>query len=483
MRKIIGRLCALHNTMLSILPMFLALLILGSCTQMSVGKELRKSAPLEFDTFLREVNEQRKNVLSEDIPLPDISKFTPDYADELGTFTPAEIDVMLTPHGMEACGLTQETAAKDIETFFQILKTAYGGYYYFGGDDVFLPIRDSVLEDVQNETVLISQTLENILVKHLEPVLVDGHFGVGRHSINEECTKQMYYVPEIYFTEIEDISTDYIKPTIAPDGSIQYCFAALSHNGSDLPKELGGQSLEWKKAENLPIDESVAFLEQEVEGIPLMKSRSMMESSYYPEQKEQLERLSICGAEYREKPLFCFDVRANSGGYSNYSMEWFRGFSGHYPELRGVSAKKNSDLFRESNRRNSENTGNQLPTYPPYGQWSIYESVGSWVGHEGVIFVLLDGGTASAGEEVVQDMETVENVVFVGSNTRGCYTITSNIECYLPHSGLRIYLGQGLHLSGDAINHDGTGKLPDLWVNPTDALDRVTALCKYYKLG
>ena len=41
-----------------------------------------------------------------------------------------------------------EDALEDVDTFFRLLQTTYGAYYYFGGDEVFLPIRDAVKEEL-----------------------------------------------------------------------------------------------------------------------------------------------------------------------------------------------------------------------------------------------------------------------------------------------------------------------------------------------
>lgn len=103
-------------------------------------------------------------------------------------------------------------------------------------------------------------------------------------------------------------------------------------------------------------------------------------------------------------------------------------------------------------------------------------------GAGGITFLLTDNWTASAGEDVLTDLHTVENTLVVGVNTGGCYLVSDNFTCYLPNSGLPVFFGTGLGFHETMENRDGIGYLPDLWVNPPDAMEAVARLCQYYGL-
>ncbi|MPM95105.1 hypothetical protein SDC9_142256 [bioreactor metagenome] len=96
----------------------------------------------------------------------------------------------------------------------------------------------------------------------------------------------------------------------------------------------------------------------------------------------------------------------------------------------------------------------------------------------------MDKYTGSSGEDFVCYLRTVDNVIFVGSNTRGGH-ICGNVcyHLYLPNSGLKIGFGTSLGFAETMENTDGIGIMPDLWVNPDDAMDAVMRLIDHYGLN
>lgn len=93
--------------------------------------------PADFYQFLSEVNAARKAITTQEEPI-DISPYTPDFHEQNHTFTEAEMKRLTTRHGPEA-DLTKDDLLADADTFFTLLQTTYGAYYYFGGDDTFSP--------------------------------------------------------------------------------------------------------------------------------------------------------------------------------------------------------------------------------------------------------------------------------------------------------------------------------------------------------
>ncbi len=430
--------------------------------------------PLDFYDFQREVNEARRALMMEE-PLPDLTPFTPDYTDELGTFSAAELDVLLAERGVTEGALTPTEAREDVETLFKLLRTTYGAYSYFGGDAAFLPVRTAILAELEDGEALTAEALEEVLRRSLSPLIREGHFTIGGRHLDDDLEQSMYYVPDLYFTDTRGLDMDFVRPTIGPDGGIVYCFAALSPGGAGLPNQIGPYKLGWHAAQPVTNDRSVLFEERERDGLPILVSRWMMEISGVSEGAAQLERFSACGEEYRERPVFCVDVRANPGGSDKYGTQWFRGLMGRYPDKRGVFAEKDSDLRQKV-------SGGIMSKPHAEGQWACSTSEGAWADRAGTAFVLMDSGMASAGEGFVGDMRMVGNTIFVGSNTSGAYLVANNNSCYLPHSGIRVYFGTGLLLGPGGENIEGVGFLPDLWVNPVDAEDAVVRLCRYYGL-
>ena len=102
--------------------------------------------PVDFREFLDGVNAARKAVLTQEEPI-DLSACTPDFHEQNNTFTEEELERLTTAHGVKR-PLTLEDVLDDVDAFFLLLQTTYGAYYYFGGDEVFLPIRDAAKEEL-----------------------------------------------------------------------------------------------------------------------------------------------------------------------------------------------------------------------------------------------------------------------------------------------------------------------------------------------
>lgn len=429
--------------------------------------------PLDFSAFQRTVNEERRAAITDPMPL-DLSAWMEDFPDQLDAFTEEEMTLLLTERA-PVRSVTLDEALEDVETCFLLLKTTYGAYEYFGGDEVFLPLLEQARAGVaaaDEKRVLNAGALEEVLVSVLAPVLLDGHFSIGTTNLITLHRQEMYYVPDLYFADTAGLDPAYVKPTVAPDGSIQYTLAAVSHDGTDLPAAVGPYSdLNWTRADRLPRAD-FAFREQETDGIPVLVSRRMFAGN--PEEKEQLARFAACGGAFRGLPFFVLDVRANPGGSDDTIMEWFEGWAGHPAQPR-----------RAWGHRLSRLACRVMPNYYPasrMGQWRSYAADGLWTETESTVFVLTDGGTASSGETAVEFMRSVDQAVFVGAPSGGCALVPNNVHFYLPHSALELYFGTGLTFCETMENRDGVGYLPDLWVNPPDALDAVVRLRDYYGL-
>ena len=107
----------------------------------------------------------------------------------------------------------------------------------------------------------------------------------------------------------------------------------------------------------------------------------------------------------------------------------------------------------------------------------------TWVDRSGPVFVLQDKGVASSGESAVKNFRAAADTLLVGGPTAGMALVPNNWEFYLPHSGLSCYFGTGLSFWETDENRDGVGYLPDLWVEPTQAMELTQKLIEFYGLN
>ena len=77
---------------------------------------------------------------------------------------------------------------------------------------------------------------------------------------------------------------------------------------------------------------------------------------------------------------------------------------------------------------------------------------------------------ASSAEAFVEELDTLKNVVFVGTNTSGVVFSKQSIRCTLPYSQLAVTYGDAISFGGIT---EGKGFEPDIWIGGNDVLERV----------
>lgn len=374
----------------------------------------------------------------------------------------------------QSCGkkksvLSAQEAREDVDAAFDLLHDLYGGYHYFGGDEVFEPLRETMLSRLRDGEKYTARELKTWLRDALAPVLRDGHFAIEGVCLLEERQK-MFFVPDIYFDDPDGLDPTYVKRTVGPEGELTYCFAALSVDGKDLPAAVGRyDELEWQAAEDVRMEaKPVAYEKSWRNGLTFLTCRSMSGDFW-----QELSEFAKSGGEYQELDAFVIDLRGNSGGTPYYWRKWLAGFLGKAPEGGETLAIRWPDTAGSFG-----SLGYNPPDTP--GHYAIYESGGRWQENDRTIFCLTDGQTASAAEWFEDSLRALGHVVFVGSNTRGMMLVGGNYTYYLPNSGLSLYFGTGLYLPKTEENLDGSGWQPDLWVEPTRAAEAVVAMWNYY---
>lgn len=456
----------------------LAVLLLAGCGTGPRGD------PAELDKFLQTISASRSSPAIWTAEEWDaFYSAIPGESPQSEPLAPLALDALLTEHPAQTVDRAQ--AEEDVTMLFQALRESYGAYEYFGGETAFGQAEREVLAYLSRHERFQPQELARRLTQALAPIVQDGHFSVMGDTKTlrpiQDSWGFMYYVPDLYFDDTTGVDPAYVKPTIGPEGRLTWCFAAVSRDGGDLPASavVGGSALEltWRRAETLSHSDRVPYRRTAAGGIPVLECRTL---SDWPDEANvpALERFAASGGEWQKEAVFLLDLRGNSGGNSSYANAWMEGLLGAVPQPRILSAQRYSPLLHRAGE-----TG-FFPAFFPVDaegwDWTQEEQVQLDSGRR--ILVLTDKNTASSAESFLTCLREAGGVTVIGGNTAGMHLCGNLLTCTMPNSGVRVQFGTKLNFYGDLDDHDGTGYLPDLWVEPADALDAAVRLCRYYGL-
>ena len=379
--------------------------------------------------------------------------------------------------------ITSLQATEDVTLAFKLLSYAYSGYHYFGGDEVFLPIRDSILAELKESSEIRTTDLWKLLWDSLSPIIVDRHFYISTNNSNtlmneREYSQHTYFVRDLYFDDPTDVDAQYVKRTIGPDGAITYCLAAVCHDSENLPATMTIEgtehSLSWNLAKPVTLSSrkvEKVFSETTAGGgqLPVLRNYALWGSD------DKLADFVATGTSYKEKPLFVLDLRGNVGGSDNHARSWLKNLCGEFVDEKRLLSTKLTNYHFAANGEYGNNSS--------VGEWRTSSwSDGTIWETDNLIFVLIDNNTCSSGESFTNMLTLGKRVVLVGTNTMGCLNFGNVNQLYLPNSGIRLRFGTNFSFYQSLEKTDGIGYSPDLWVEPGDSLDAVVRLCKYYGL-
>jgi C-terminal processing protease CtpA/Prc len=101
---------------------------------------------------------------------------------------------------------------------------------------------------------------------------------------------------------------------------------------------------------------------------------------------------------------------------------------------------------------------------------------------ETLLFVLTDNETASSAENLIAALRGRENVIFAGTNSRGCMLSGPGCRVRLPASGIFVSFGPMLQFFYDeSVYTENRGFYPDIWVSG-DALKKINSLISRYSI-
>jgi len=400
--------------------------------------------------------------------------------------------------------ITYYEAMADVEVLFDVLRYVYGAYTYFGGDEVFDPIKASILEEISHfDTLSPTRDLFLILHTHLSQVINDNHFWMQGYSLGIESifyknsdivfdkTNRGFRNREsgLYIEEVIGHDIDYIfrlkadeagqlfySPVIyvIHDGYFSYLLDIVLVYEGGIQEEVtlrvpAPTRTHWGTVTDL----------RYVDDIPIVNLAWMMGMSAIPYGEYARQFLSFAEM-LRDEPVVIVDIRSNSGGMSILSIKWLYLLTGEIIHGNYITLV-NWDYYMDYHWEPWGDSPDINPFYFSEDDWDelafLTDDYGNFnnflvsnmgerriIERDQILILLVDRHTSSAGEMFADMVFNIKNTLVIGQNTSG--TLLTDLaypELRLPYSGIQLGLGMSVNLYPEGHLPEGIGIRPDIW--------------------
>lgn len=453
-------------------------------------------AHLELSDVIAELNEERTQYFQKN-DFAGFEQYAPNDPTAKGLLTEEEATALQETRSLSKTALSYDEAVSEIDLCFRMLKCAYGGYYYFGGDEAFGAAKEAMIADLPTEGGIPASYLASLYKKHLAFV-VDGHFSIGGSGLVSGnaslqygyyfCENQAYLKDENGFFKFVGGTKWYfggftgsgknaeMKLTLLESGDIVYApvlwapSATVNISDTIILKREGSQITEdvkWSRHTNYTStgSDGLNFKQFDIFDIVYTSVRSFSINAYDKKLQEFVSSApSMIGAK-----AVILDIRGNGGGGTLYAKQFLQNFVG------GLMAKA-CDVWLHRYNPICENA--RCKVGEEHDEYTVTEP--RKLNNYYPVFILADSNVASAGEDMIHEFHCLNNSVVIGSNTRGCM-ICGNVDTYhLPTSGIKFYFGSSLSFYGEIVNRDGMGLAPDIWCDPVYAFEALVNMFLKY---
>ena len=412
--------------------------------------------------------------------------------------------------------ISKQEALEDVEHLFSLLKYGYAGYQYFGGDERFQMAKQRMIEELQTEfpDEFPSAALDNLIYDCLN-FINDGHFAIGTQVYFRPQSMYMnfdyaffrddhgYYLKTDELREYVELingesAEPYLWPSLNVSGEIVYRIGILAdeqNRAADHERlEISLRAKDARRKDFVPLKKEVrtrqipdgSYTRYELEGVPVIDLQQF--GFVGPGLGQFLDD----ALELRNEEVFIIDLRSNPGGLTSNIEHWLHRFIGDWAEAPAqVWVQLRTNTTRHLARHSKEGEPRwMIDSLFPVMQtgWSrVRSSSGTApISNPTKVVVLMDSLSASAGEGFVRYLRQIENVVFIGTNTSGTVLAGDPVKGKLPNSYIGTHWSTNLKLdveSGEFVDREGIGFLPDFWVQSEDALDVALQFIHHYGMG
>jgi len=439
----------------------------------------------------------------------------PDYNEIIEAFrdrAPGTIPLGLREQRQSATVSAAE-AIEDISTFFEVIRNFYVGYIHFGGDEVFLPIRDAALAEVHDRGgEFTSGDLGEIIRRHVSTAIVDAHFLIGSGTFGidvliSRITVLYYYrtgdsfvnretglnlvsiaghdieqVMRLYTNDAGDV---FYRPLFEADVVFIDPIDFTYSDGSVISRQFEMYRVPRPSAPSSP---RLSYRY----GIPIVNvSQFGFDGHENALNRDQALAFLSFAHELRSEPALIVDLRNNFGGNGLLPIRWLKILTGEVVPTNYVTLLWPQNYVIEDDMIDMIDFDYNPFANPP-GAYEYYWGVefhndglnvagthpDRIIENERVIIFLTNRNTASAGESFVDLTINMSNTLVIGSSTRGILAFGgAALPLFLPNSGLMFGFGETMHTWPEGHFAEGYGIRPDVWVEG-DALAAALALLR-----
>ena len=472
-----------------------------------------KEKPLTYEGLLEQVNTER---LAEMNNIPD-QILEVSLSHEYDDLLSHEECQMLMQEKQPAMQITKGQAKEDAEYLWKAFASSYGGYYLFG-DENFKAAHQQVLKEIQAyPSADIPFNAFDQMIARAYSFIKDTHI-----RFRQDALYTTYYVKGIfiredtkgYYTMLNgqkwylqamdkgDLD-EYVQITIADTGELVYGLyhRFLSGSDSNMPRTLTVTNGSQVKTIPLRWTQSVSMRSENMANVDRIYATTNMDGhnvikimsfGYFWNEKARnyLEAYMETGNTVSGQDYVIVDSRSNGGGSDGCPLVWMQQFLGHkdidFHSITNDQRLNSSGVDFFVSSRLFEYAQNKLygrPIQQGVTEYSRERTItkGKQTPNDHPLFILTNNLSGSAGESILKQGRTVENVLAVGTNTYGCMMGSVELQIWLPNSGWYLGFGQCAALE-DFVNREGYGYDPDIWTPSEYALELVLKLCDYYGL-
>lgn len=410
-----------------------------------------------------------------------VKLYNGDYSAYMGQYQNPEFDPNMCEFNEKAMPkstaiLTLEQITADMETFYETLRTEYGCYEYFGGDEAFRPAIDAVIADCAAMDEIRCVDWVESLIEHFSFVK-DAHFTFG--GIMVDKAEVPFFFRDISFRKTENgYVADNGKIVASVDGydELDELFKlSLTKKGELVYYPVLLEKFHYMQLEDKKVECSTtltvryadgSYDELSAEPFKLI-SRSSSSKNAKTKEKDGIPVVTVNyfdptkdGALYvdsapllRDRDIFIMDMRTCTGGQYSMMPQWFTNYTLQEVWQNSLSLKKGTpDMLYKNHLTKSDK---------------------EFVSTENTCIILTSKRTMSCGEAFVDMSYNMENTLLVGENTFGC--LTGSLKHWtLPNTGLYVSFGEMLYLYPDGgYFEEFRGFYPDIWVPAAEAEEAV----------